>query len=203
MKQIVIITGGLNKISADAVKRFAENNTVIWAGSASPEFEQAAAEASVKYYPVDVRDINSMEKLAESAVSEGDVKAVLNIPEASETSESGADILNYNAAGTVNTAQAFAKATENITIYNFSGREEYLPDKSLAPGQVFKMSLTDTSAMIGTLCHIIPASQLSKYYQTSLNYILWYTTEAGKEYSEKGINMINVAGGAEEISDLA
>lgn len=205
MKQICVVTGGGSGMGLETAKLVGKEQKIILVGRTVSKLQNALNELhalgiEAEAYPCDAGDREAVDKLAQYAAAQGNVKTVVHAAGVSPHMADALKIFKINAVGTININEAFgAVMGEGSCILNVSSMSGYMVPEANVPRQVYALALTDVAAFEGAAAQMLnavpPERSTGMAYIISKNFVIWYTAKIALRYGKKGIRVVSISPG--------
>ena len=206
MADVCVITGGGSGMGLATAKNMAKEKIIVLSGRTVAKLEKAVSELTelgfeAHAFACDTSDRMSVRKLAEYAVSLGEIKQVINAAGLSPAMAKQEQLLKVNALGTVYVNQEFSKLmNKGSVILDVASNSAYVLPKFLISEKMYALAETDEATFIAKG---IKKSNLAKgdyqkagfAYALSKNFVVWYAKKCAFEYGKKGIRVLSLSPG--------
>lgn len=205
-KTVCVVTGGGSGMGLAAAKFMPKDRIIVISGRTVAKLEKAVAElteAGFEAHPFacDVSIRENVQKLAEYAVSLGEIKNVIHAAGLSPAMAAPEKIIHVNALGTVYVNEEFSKRMKpGSVIIDIASNSAYILPEQMIDRESYKLADTDEDKFVATLLAKSNYAQTDYQksglaYSMSKNFVVWYAQKSAFEYGPKGIRVSSLSPG--------
>lgn len=205
MKKVCVITGGGSGMGLATANLIGNEYFIILVGRTAAKLDNAVKELTEKGFDVtafscDVSNEKSVRELAEFAKSCGDVKAVIHSAGLSPNMGDGLKVMEVNAIGTINVANAFYDVMiSGGCLLNVSSMSAYLTPQLIMPKRKYNLCRVDKDLFLKKMMsrvNLFPKDTRSGVaYGISKNFVNWFSKTEAARFGKKGIRVVSVTPG--------
>lgn len=211
MTKVTVITGGAGGMGLATAHIMGRDHHVIIADVSQQRVDTALAELqqagiSCEAALCDITDPSSVDALVELSVAKGKLASVVHTAGLSPQMANAETILNVNALGTVNIAEAFLKvAGEGFALVNVASMAGHMMPGLILPTRSYRLAFTDPARMVRRMlarCNLVPNDFVRRAmaYSISKNFVIWYGRKLAARFGAKGARVLSVSPGVIDTS---
>lgn len=211
MQKVIVITGGAGGMGlATAKLLISEDYHVVISDISQAKLDQAIAKLrqqkdAATSVVCDITDYSAVENLLQRAQTLGQVVGVIHSAGVSPRMGEPSFIVNINALGTINVAEASLEiAGKGFSLVNVASIAGHMTPRLLTPKRSFARAFTNKEALSKKLtakARFAPKKMRSgQAYSLSKSFVIWYTEKIAAKFGSKGARVVSVSPGSFDTS---
>lgn len=206
MSTVAVITGGAGGMGLATARILGAQHHLLLTDVSAERLEVASSELRDLGYQVttaaaDVTDAGAVRALFEQAARLGRVACAVHTAGLSPRMGSAELILEVNARGTINVADAaLSVATPGFALVNVASLAGHMFPKALLPRRAFRLALTDPEAAMATMVRAANrgpgGGRPATAYSVSKSFVIAYSAARAAEFGKVGARILSVSPGS-------